>query len=134
MKAAPIVVKLGGSLAASPQLPILLRSLGRAAADGLRVVIVPGGGPFADAVRVTQQDCAFDDAAAHDMALLAMAQYGRLLGALAAEETSLCWGAEEVAGELLGQPRRAVVWLPEPRRDALEVERSWRIGADALAL
>lgn len=132
--AGPIVVKLGGSLAASSQLPLLLRSLGRAANDGLPVVIVPGGGPFADAVRVAQQDCAFDDAAAHDMALLAMAQYGRLLGALAAKATRLAWGAVAVADALATRPRQAIVWLPEPRSDALEVERSWRIGADALAL
>lgn len=129
-----IVVKLGGSLTRSSQLPILLRSLGRAAKDGLPVVIVPGGGPFADAVRAAQQQCGFDDAAAHDMALLAMAQYGRLLGALAPKATQLAWGAAAVADSLATRPRQAVVWLPEPHNDALEVERSWRISADTLAL
>ncbi len=135
MKAADaVVVKLGGSLAASPHLPILLRLLARAAADGLPIVVVPGGGPFADAVRAAQAACPFDDAAAHDMALLAMAQYGRLLGALLPEETHLAWAAADVVAALAGQQRRAIVWLPDPRRDALQVERSWRIGADALAL
>jgi aspartokinase-like uncharacterized kinase len=131
---APVVVKLGGSLFGSPQLPLLLGSLGRVAADGLPVVIVPGGGPFSGAVRAAQEECGFDDAAAHDMALLAMAQYGRILGALAATQTDLCWGVNDVASALLGKRRRAIVWLPDPSRDALEVERSWRIGADALAL
>jgi aspartokinase-like uncharacterized kinase len=141
-EAGPVVVKLGGSLAASSHLPALLRSLGRVAGDGLPIVIVPGGGPFADAVRTAQQDCGFDDAAAHDMALLGMAQYGRLLGALAPETTRLAWGAADAATNLAanlanfraGHPGQAIVWLPEPRRDALDVERSWCIGADALAL
>jgi aspartokinase-like uncharacterized kinase len=129
-----IVVKLGGSLAGSPQLPTLLRTLGRAATDGQPVVVVPGGGPFADAVRAAQPAYAFDDAAAHDMALLAMAQYGRLLGALTPDQTRLCWGIEDVISAMAQRPRRAIVWLPDPRIDALDVERSWRIGADALAL
>jgi 5-(aminomethyl)-3-furanmethanol phosphate kinase len=132
--ASPVVVKLGGSLAASSQLPILLRAVGRAAADGLPVVIVPGGGPFADAVRAAQRGCPFEDVAAHDMALLAMAQYGRLLGALAPDSTQLCWGATELVSALAARHRRALIWLPQPHSDALEVERSWRIGADALAL
>jgi aspartokinase-like uncharacterized kinase len=45
-------------------------------------VIVPGGGPFADAVREAQAHWRFDDRAAHVMALLAMAQYGVMLAAL----------------------------------------------------
>ena len=46
------------------------------------VVLVPGGGPFADAVREAQPKMGFDDAAAHHMALLAMEQYGRALVSL----------------------------------------------------
>jgi aspartokinase-like uncharacterized kinase len=129
-----IVVKLGGSLLGSPQLPVLLRSLVRTAKDGQPVAIVPGGGPFADAVRDAQQRHGFDDDAAHDMALLAMGQYGRLLGALADDQPRLCAGAGEVAVALCKQPQQVAIWSPDPRRDALDVERSWRIGADALAL
>ena len=129
-----IVVKLGGSLLGSPQLPILLHTLVRTATDGQPVAIVPGGGPFADAVRDAQQRHGFDDDAAHDMALLAMGQYGRLLAALADDQPRLCAGAGEVAAALGRQPKRAAIWSPDPRRDALDVERSWRVGADALAL
>jgi aspartokinase-like uncharacterized kinase len=132
--AGPVVVKLGGSLLGSPQLGDLLGCLTEAATHGIRIVIVPGGGPFADAVRRAQDDCAFDDAAAHDMALLAMAQYGCLLGALATPRLQLAWGAAELADQLAEPAGRALVWLPQPNRDALDVERSWRIGADALAL
>lgn len=46
------------------------------------VVIVPGGGGFADAVRRAQADFGFSDAAAHHMALLAMHQTGLMLAGL----------------------------------------------------
>lgn len=125
----PIVVKLGGSLAASPQLPRLLEQL----AAVPKLVIVPGGGPFADTVRLAQKEHGFDDAAAHDMALLAMAQFGRMLAAQAGFRAA--WGAERLAAELARSQRQApLVWLPDPATDALEVERSWRITGDSLAL
>jgi len=46
------------------------------------VVIVPGGGAFADAVRRAQADFGFADADAHRMAILAMHQTGLMLAAL----------------------------------------------------
>ena len=50
-RAAPLVVKLGGSHAGSALLRPWLRAIEAAAG---RVVLVPGGGPFADAVRDAQ--------------------------------------------------------------------------------
>lgn len=127
------VVKLGGSLAESRHLPRLLQELARLP----DLVIVPGGGPFADAVRRAQTEHGFDDAAAHDMALLAMAQFGRMLAAQA--DFRAAWGAERIAAALArGQARNGahapLVWLPDPAVDAPEVERSWRITGDSLAL
>ena len=63
------VVKLGGSFAGSVELPAWLDALARCAG---RVVVVPGGGPFAEAVRAAQPKMRFDDHAAHRMAVLAM--------------------------------------------------------------
>src|SRR5215471_19096861 len=71
-----IVVKLGGSHAFSKHLPAWLDALLLVAG---RVVIVPGGGPFANAVRSAQPTMGFDDSAAHRMALLAMEQFGSAL-------------------------------------------------------
>ena len=63
----PIVVKLGGSLYHRvPQIIPVLREAGRP------LLIVPGGGPFANAVRETQ----VEGDAAHWMAVAAMEQYG----------------------------------------------------------
>ncbi len=72
------VVKLGGSLLADASLPSLLRSLGELGRSR-RLLVVPGGGPFADAVR---RACALRDpgpSAAHWMAILAMDQHAHLL-------------------------------------------------------
>src|SRR5262249_34381680 len=55
------------------------------AAGAGRVVVVPGGGPFADAVRTAQARMGFDDRAAHRMALLAMDQYCYALANLRTE-------------------------------------------------
>jgi len=43
------------------------------------VLIVPGGGPFADAVRRAYDDYKLSEKAAHRMAILAMDQYGLFL-------------------------------------------------------
>jgi aspartokinase-like uncharacterized kinase len=75
------VVKVGGSLLGSPTLPDLLRTLGTLAGQ-TPLVVVPGGGPFADAVRAA---CARADpgvTAAHFMAILAMDQCAHYLGGL----------------------------------------------------
>ena len=124
------VIKLGGSLAAAERLPQLLRCL--AAAGSGRCVLVPGGGPFADAVRVAQRQWRFDDARAHHMALLAMVQYGLLLTglnpALQAAPDPATIRAALAAGRL-------PVWtgvtaaLADPG-----LEASWQLTSDSLAV
>src|SRR4051794_35428006 len=73
------VVKLGGSHAFSAHLP---RWIAAIEAQAGKVVVVPGGGVFADTVREAQPRMGFDDSAAHVMAMLAMAQYGHALASL----------------------------------------------------
>ena len=67
------IVKLGGSHATGPHLKDWLAAI---AAEAGAIAIVPGGGPFADAVRTAQASIGYDDRAAHAMALMAMAQFG----------------------------------------------------------
>lgn len=66
-----LVVKVGGSLAETGRLDTVLAMI---AAARIPLVVVPGGGPFADAVRNLQAAMRFDDAVAHRLALLAMEQ------------------------------------------------------------
>ena len=122
------VVKLGGSHALSPLLRPWLAAIGRAAGH---VVVVPGGGPFADAVRSAQRAVGFDDEAAHDMAMMAMAQYGRAL-------TSLTDGfvyADTLATVRdAASSRKIPIWSPWPGlRAHPDIPRSWDVTSDSLA-
>ena len=76
-----VVVKLGGGLS---RMPGALAEAGRAvavAARRQRLVIVPGGGALADAVRALDRELALPAATAHWMAILAMDQYAQAIAA-----------------------------------------------------
>src|ERR1700726_2363123 len=103
---APIVVKLGGSFAFSGHLRNWIEAL---AACAGRVVIVPGGGPFADAVRLAQIRMGFDDRTAHHMAVLAMEQYGRALASFSSV-LSPADSADAIRHNLVAD--RIPVWMP----------------------
>lgn len=123
------VVKLGGSLADSPYLQAWLNAL--ATHGPSRVVIVPGGGPFADAVRLAQTRQPFNDYSAHAMALLAMHQYGLMLQGLCpglAMESDVNKLRERIAaGE-------CIIWLPDLQQlDAAKIPASWDVTSDSLA-
>jgi 5-(aminomethyl)-3-furanmethanol phosphate kinase len=123
-----LVAKLGGSHAGSPMLDRWLAAV--AAARG--IVLVPGGGPFAETVRTAQRTMGFDDRAAHLMALLGMTQYGLALAALAPSLQVV----EDFAGMADALGRELVpVWLPWPMlRDAADLPASWDVTSDSLAL
>lgn len=122
------VVKLGGSLHGSPALPAWLDAL--ASAD-VPLIVVPGGGPFADQVRQAQARWAFDDAAAHRMALLAMEQTAVMLAAID--------GRYAPVGDIDDMRRslwmgRLPVWLPTANVLASsDVAADWSVTSDSLA-
>jgi aspartokinase-like uncharacterized kinase len=126
-RAHPAIVKIGGSLAFSPHLKDWLEAI---AAEAGAVVVVPGGGPFADAVRAAQAAMGFDDGAAHAMALAAMAAFGRALESLAPRL--------EVARSRAGI-RRALragavpVWAPDTMALAARLPETWDLTSDTLA-
>jgi aspartokinase-like uncharacterized kinase len=122
-------VKLGGSHASSALLRPWLQAIERHAG---RAVVVPGGGPFADCVRDAQLTMGFDHRTAHEMALLAMTQYGRALVGVAA---CLVMADGIAAIEAALRSRQVPVWSPLPMlRGAADVEPSWDVTSDSLAL
>jgi len=123
------VVKLGGSLLGSPELPRWLETLVRIS-DG-QVVIVPGGGLFADAVREAQLLTHVSDADAHRLALLAMDQFGLLLAAMNA---NLVTARSELEIAERGWQHRAIVWLPSQMVLADEsIPKNWQVTSDSLS-
>ncbi len=127
-RAGVAVVKLGGSYAGSTDLKPWLEALAGCAGA---VVLVPGGGPFADAVRRAQEQMGFDDRVAHHMALTAMEQYGCALLNLGSRMTRAASAA--AIRRALGQ-REIPLWSPSRMVLAAdEIPASWDVTADSLA-
>lgn len=127
-KDGPVVVKFGGSFAYSTHFRDWVEAL---AACAGRAVVVPGGGPFADAVRSTQLQMGFDSRTAHHMALLAMEQYGRALAGCNGL-LSPAGSIETIRGDL--GAGRIPVWMPVRMvLDAADIAPSWEVTSDSLA-
>jgi aspartokinase-like uncharacterized kinase len=124
------VVKLGGSLLGSGDLPGLLAGLARR--RDARLAIVPGGGVFADAVRTAQRLTGFDDALAHRLALDAM---GRMAEVLASLEPRLTVAASLEAIGHAHVSGRMPVWDPAALKEGRPgIPESWSVTSDSLAL
>jgi 5-(aminomethyl)-3-furanmethanol phosphate kinase len=121
------VLKLGGSHAFALHLPNWIEGI---AVHRGRIVVVPGGGPFADAIRAAQPKMGFDDGAAHRMALLAMEQYGC---ALASHSKRLSLVDSRAAINRALSARQVPVWLPTRMVLATEIPWSWDVTSDSLA-
>ena len=123
------VIKLGGSLADSGAAAALMRSL--SARRLKRLIVVPGGGEFAETVRIAQRRHAFADRAAHHMALLAMHQSAIMLAALA---PGFAVAESPPEFESAWQRELTPVWAPERMAlAASDLPASWDVTSDGLA-
>jgi 5-(aminomethyl)-3-furanmethanol phosphate kinase len=113
-----IVLKVGGSLFDSAR-----ELLKRVANDGRDVLVVPGGGAFADTVRDVYGAAKLSEDAAHWMALLAMDQYGYYLS----DGTGIPL-ADTIEGEGV---RIALAYEILKKDDALP--HSWDVTSDTVA-
>lgn len=125
------VIKVGGALAAIPHaLDRVCVELTRASRDH-RLLVVPGGGPFADAVREFEHRVGMSSDAAHWMAILAMDQFahvlvGRISGAVLVEEPG-------TIGETVAAGRAAVLAPSRWMRSADVFPHSWEATSDSIA-
>jgi 5-(aminomethyl)-3-furanmethanol phosphate kinase len=123
------VVKIGGSLAGDPALESWLAMLSKQ--GGGRVAIVPGGGRFAEHVRAAQTTWRFSDLVAHNMAVLAMAQFAMLMRGVcqALVPAHSISAIRAVAGR-----GDVALWLPfELLRSHADALTSWDVTSDSLA-
>jgi probable H4MPT-linked C1 transfer pathway protein len=125
------VVKLGGGVLADPEcFEAVLSAIGALARES-PLVVVPGGGPFADAVRDQSARLGLSDEASHWMAVIAMDQYAhliasRLAGALLVATPSEIGGAIRAGRLPVLAPSR---WL----READPLPHSWDVTSDSIA-
>jgi 5-(aminomethyl)-3-furanmethanol phosphate kinase len=125
-----IVVKLGGSLSQSDTLIQCLNNIEKNYQDKT-VVIVPGGGAFADQVRMAQRRWQFDDKTAHKMAILAMQQMALLIKGLKSD-FSIAHSVTDIRQQL--QQKKIVIWSPDiVELDNAAIQASWDITSDSLA-
>jgi aspartokinase-like uncharacterized kinase len=113
------VIKIGGGLTAIPHaLDEVCAAVAEVGRDH-RLLVVPGGGPFADSVRDFQSRFGISNDAAHWMALLAMDQYGYVL-------------AERIAGSILLDEPGAIATAVTRGRVGVLAPSRWMRSADVL--
>lgn len=122
------VVKLGGSTAHAAEMGRWVTAL---ASSHVPIVIVPGGGPFADQVREAQVRMGFSDAAAHAMAILAMDQFGHVI-VDRHERLTPARSLQDI--ERVLAEGKIPVWMPSSLAiPATDIPASWDITSDSLA-
>lgn len=123
------VVKIGGSLLGSPELARWLELFVKFS-DG-KVIIVPGGGIFADAVREAQTQSNLNDQTAHKLAVLAMDQFGLLLAGM---NPGLATASSELEIAERTWQHRGIVWLPSKMVLADDtIPQNWQVTSDSLS-
>jgi len=124
----PLVVKVGGSLAETGR---LRRALAIIKAARLPIVIVPGGGPFAENVRELQRAMHFNDAVAHRLAMLAMHQMAELMMSLQGG-LEIAQSLDEISAVL--RRDEVPVWAPlRMIADDVTIPAGWTATSDSLA-
>ncbi len=133
------VIKLGGSVTRQDTLMHWLRLVARFG-DG-QMIIVPGGGLFADSVRAfqamraTHAEGHLDDVQAHKLAIYAMDQMAHSLVAMC-PELALVRNPLEIAER--GWQHRGLIWCPSEMALHTQDDRhpllaSWQVTSDSLA-
>jgi len=126
-----IAIKVGGGLTAFPGALDRVSHGLASLAEQYRILVLPGGGPFADAVRAFQRQATLSTDAAHWMAILAMDQYAHVLaeripGAVLVDEPGAVLGAVEQGVVVVLAPYR---WM----RAADVLPHSWNATSDSVA-
>ena len=125
-----VVVKFGGSLERLPRFLEICRNLSESL-RGHKSIVVPGGGKFADEVRLCDRQWKLTAFTSHWMAVLAMDQFGYVLAekvphsvaAYSKEDISKAWLSGKIPIFLPSS------WLKEQRG----IPESWETTSDSLA-
>lgn len=126
-----VVIKVGGSLAKDSERLIALCVKVSKLAKDYELVVVPGGGMFADVVRDSDERFNLSSGISHRMAILGMDQFGLLLAQITPNScaTHLLDDAKQ-----LSETKAVPVFLPSRlmfKEDPLK--NSWDVTSDSIA-
>lgn len=125
-----IVIKLGGSLLESEGLLQCIEAIEQNY-QGKELIVVPGGGCFAEQIRGLQKRWHFNDKAAHEMAILAMQQMALLFQSLNS--------AFDIVHNVANFPallklKKILIWSPDINElNSAGIPANWDITSDSLA-
>jgi 5-(aminomethyl)-3-furanmethanol phosphate kinase len=124
----PLVVKVGGGLLRDEGLEGLRRACAEVDEIATRrpILVVPGGGPFADAVRAVDARVGLADEVAHVLALRAMDQLGVLLMRMLPDAEPL--------GDLVAPRTVGMLAVEQAFAGRDDVPASWAVTSDSLAV
>jgi aspartokinase-like uncharacterized kinase len=123
-----VVVKVGGGLLRAGGLDSLRRACDEIVAHASRgpVLVVPGGGPFADAVRAVDRTVQLGDRVAHRLALAAMDQLGTVLRELLPRV--------ELIAELNAPAGLGLLLAAPAFTGRSDIPETWAVTSDSLAV
>jgi len=126
------VLKIGGSLSVCPEkLKKLCTTLNKLS-EKHSIVLVPGGGEFADTVRTVDARFSLSSEITHRMAILGMDQYGLLLSDLIVN--SLAVDSLEAVKKALASGKIPILLPSNLLFQDNVLEKSWEVTSDAIAV
>jgi aspartokinase-like uncharacterized kinase len=124
------LIKVGGSLYSQAELRANVTTWAALAAER-RLLILPGGGPFANSVRQADAQFGLSDSGAHWMAILAMDQYGYLLADLV--PNAVLVHNLDMAAQVAFAGRLAVLAPFSLLRQTDPLPHTWQVTSDTIA-
>jgi aspartokinase-like uncharacterized kinase len=125
------VIKVGGSLAEDHARLMALCTTLSALAENYELMVVPGGGKFADVVRDLDKRFNLPSVVSHRMAILGMDQFGLLLSDFVPNSQVI---RRLEAAKVTSEAKNVPIFLPSQlmfQEDPLE--NSWEVTSDSIA-
>ncbi len=125
-------MKIGGSLLKYPKELSQICNLLMDMADEVDLIIVPGGGVFADTVRDVYARLKLPEDIAHQMAILAMDQYSILIHSLFQGASQIIENIKD-SSKCFEEHRIAILQASKIMNNDNQLPKSWSVTSDSIA-